>query len=148
MDSRCEIRHNGFLRRRLFSRMNVPVRDVGLSAVFVFVAGVVLWPPRTVYWTDIAGEPGGGPTLALVGTVAVVLGMAYQYLTDVGPVGYVAGSVVAYVVGMGAIALVLAADSPVHLAWYALLTICLFVGFSSVLVYRHGELDLSPVTAA
>jgi hypothetical protein len=80
--------------------------------------------------------------------VAVVLGTAYQFLTDVDPVAYLAGSVVAYVVGMVAIAAALAADSPVHLVQYAVLTVCLFVGFASVLVYRRGELDLSPVTAA
>lgn len=128
--------------------MHVDWRDVAVSAAFVFFAGLALWPPRAVYWAELTPLLGPGPTILLVGVVAVVLGVAFEYLADVDVEDVAVGAVIAYVVGASLIALLLGADSPVHLVWYALLGLCMFAGVASVAVYRRMDVEVYSVYGA
>ncbi len=53
--------------------MTAPLKEVVTSWGFVFVAGAVLWPPRAVYWEDVAVYVGETLTLGSVGLLAVSL---------------------------------------------------------------------------
>lgn len=125
--------------------MHLDWRGVSVSAAFALFAGLALWPPRGVYWAELAEVLGGGPTILLVGVAAVVLGVAFEYLTDVDVGDFAAGTAVAYVVGGVLVAVLLGPDSPVHLAWYALLGLCLFAGVASLAVYRRMDVEVQPV---
>jgi hypothetical protein len=124
--------------------MHLDPRAVVLSGLFVLVAGLGLWPPGPVYWTAVAGDIGGGPTLALVGTVAVLVGAVFQYLADV-PLPSFGGGTVLAVAGLTIVAAVAAPDAVAWVVWYGLLAVCLFVGVTAVLVYRRGSIQLYPV---
>lgn len=128
--------------------MTIDWRDVVTSAAFAFLAGLVLWPPGAIYWSEVAGLVGGGPTLAMVGTAAVVLAVAFEYVADVSLPSFALGTVLAYAAGMVAILVALSPDSPVHLLWYALLAVCLFVGAVSVVVFKRGDVDVPSVYGA
>lgn len=128
--------------------MDLDWRDVATSAVFAFLAGVALWPPRSVYWSELAAILGGGPTILLVGVAAVALGAAFEYLTETALRPVAAGTVIAYVVGAVLIALLLGPDSPVHLVWYALLGLCLFAGVASVAMFRRMDVEVPAVYGA
>jgi hypothetical protein len=108
--------------------MGSPLRAVAASAAFALLAGAALWPPRAVYWHRLAAAVGDAVTLALVGLLALALGAAFTRVASVAVRPFVVGAAVAYVVGMGAIAALLAPDSPVHLVWYAALGACLVGG--------------------
>lgn len=107
---------------------SVDARAVAVSAVFAAVAGVALWPPRAVYWTAVAATVGESATLVAVTAVAAALGAAFAAVTGVGVRAFAAGTAVAYVAGMAAIAVVLAPDSPAHLVLYGALAACLVAG--------------------
>lgn len=100
-------------------------RDVAASGAFALLAGVVLWPPGAVYWTGVAAAVGEIPAIGLVVFSAVALGVAFSRVTQIGVRRFLGGGVPAYVVGMAAIRVVSAPDSPVHLVWYAGLLACL-----------------------
>jgi len=103
-------------------------RDVAASGAFALLSGVVLWPPGAVYWTGVAAAVGEVPTIGLVVFSAVALGTAFGHVTRIGVRRFLGGGVPAYVVGMVAIRVVPAPDSPVHLVWYAGLLACLSGG--------------------
>ena len=108
--------------------MRSPLRTVAASAAFVFLAELVLWPPRAVYWTRLAAVVGDGFTLVFVGLVALSLGVVFAWITGVAVQPFALGAFAAYVVGMIAIEVVLTPNSPVHLVWYAALSTCLVGG--------------------
>lgn len=108
--------------------MGSPFRIVAASAVFALLAGAALWPPRAVYWTRLGAAVGDAVALALVGLLALALGAAFTRAASVAVRPFAVGVAVAYVVGMVAIAALLAPDSPVHLVWYAVLGACLVGG--------------------
>jgi hypothetical protein len=99
-------------------------RDAAASALFAFLAGVALWPPRAVYWTALAAVVGDGPTLAVVAALAA----AFVRATGVAVVDLARGVLLAYVVGMAAIEATIRPDSPVHLVGYGALAACLVAG--------------------
>lgn len=103
-------------------------RAVVASAVVAFLAGLVLWPPRAVYWTRLADVVGDALTLAVVCLLAVALGAAFVWLAGVDVPSFAVGGLVAYAVGMVAIEVWLVPDSPAHLVWYAALLVCLVGG--------------------
>jgi hypothetical protein len=127
--------------------MDLDGRDVVLSAIVVLLAGLALWPPGAIYWTKVAGDIGGGPTLALVGAAAVVIGTLFEYVTEVAIPAFAGGMVLAFA-GLATLATLTAPDVPVWIVWYALLVICLFVGVTAVVVYRRGTVQLYPVNWA
>ena len=98
------------------------------SALFVLVAGAVLWPPGAVYWTALAAVVGDGPTLAVVALLGGVAGVAFVRVTGVSGADLARGALVAYVLGMAAIEASTSPDSPVHLLGYAALAGCLVGG--------------------
>ncbi|MFC7140752.1 hypothetical protein ACFQMA_13090 [Halosimplex aquaticum] len=103
-------------------------RATGISAVFAAVAGAALWPPQAVYWTAVAERIGEAPTLAVVIAVAVGLGGAFATIADIRPQEFAIGAATAYGLGMAAIAVVIAPDSPVHLGLYGGILLCLVAG--------------------
>ncbi|AZH24808.1 hypothetical protein [Haloplanus aerogenes] len=115
------------------------LRSVAASAAFVFLAGLVLWPPRVVYWTRLAAVVGEPVTLGVVCFLALVLGAAFAHVTDVDVRSVAAGGVVAYLVGMALIETALTPDSPVHLVWYAALGACLVGGTVLGIRVRAGR---------
>jgi hypothetical protein len=108
--------------------MPTTLRSVTASAAFALLAGAALWPPRAVYWTRLAAVVGDAVTLALVGLLDLALGAAFAWVAGVAVRPFAVGVAVAYAVGMVAIDLLLAPDSPVHLVWYAALGACLVGG--------------------
>jgi len=100
-------------------------RDVVVSGAFALLSGVVLWPPGAVYWTSVAAAVGEIPTIGLVVFSAVALGVAFGRVTGIRVWRFLGGGIPAYVVGMVAIRVVSAPDSPAHLVWYAGLLACL-----------------------
>lgn len=108
--------------------MTVSRDDVLLSWILVLVVGIGLWPPRAVYWESVATHIGDGPTLLIVGVVALLVGVAIHWATSITLYSFVIGSIAAYVSGMAAIAVVLEPDSPVHLVLYAAILLCLIGG--------------------
>ena len=108
--------------------MQKSLRDTALSVVFGILIGWILWPPRTVYWQSLADYVGEPITLLVVGILAVGFGFVFVYLTSVSIRPFIAGAVIAYVVGMSAIELVLTPASPVHLILDAGLLLCILVG--------------------
>ncbi|WP_459193363.1 hypothetical protein [Halosimplex sp. J119] len=103
-------------------------RGVAASAAFTAAAGIALWPPRAVYWTAVAERIGDVPTLAVVIAAAIALGGAFAIVSDVRPREFAAGAALAYVLGMAAIAVVIAPESPVHLGLYGGIALCLVAG--------------------
>lgn len=121
------------------------VRDVALATGFAFAAGLLLWPPGYLYWSEIAGQFGAGATLALVGTLGVALGAAFEFVGDLGVESVAIGTLVA-LAGLVTIAALSAPDVFAYAGWYVLLGACLLVGVASVVVYRRGEVELYPGT--
>ncbi|WP_415379702.1 hypothetical protein [Halosimplex sp. TS25] len=119
--------------------MNVDARAVAGSGVFAAVAGLALWPPGAVYWTVLAERIGEVPTLVVVAAAAIALGGAFVTITDVRPREFAVGSAVAYALGMAAVAVVIAPDSPVHLGLYGGIVLCLLAG--AVGANRRGTDD-------
>jgi len=108
--------------------MVLDLREVAASTLFALVAMGALWPPGAVYWERVAAVVGDGPTLALVGLLAVGLGVAFARLSSASTGSFAAGVALAYAVGMVAVELRLDPDSPAHLVWYAALAAALLVG--------------------
>lgn len=108
--------------------MDRSLREPSVSALFVLVATVALWPPRAVYWDRVAAVVGGAVTVAAVAALALGLGAAFAWRTRVRPSRFVLGGLVAYAVGMVAVEVAVAPDSPAHLVWYAGLVGCLVTG--------------------
>lgn len=123
------------------------VRDVALATGFAFAAGLLLWPPGYLYWSELAGEFGAGATLALVGALGVAFGAAFEYVGEVGVENAAVGTLVA-LAGLVTIAGLSSPDVVAFAGWYALLGACLLVGVASVVVYRRGEVELYPVNWA
>lgn len=127
--------------------VNVSVRDVALATGFAFAAGLLLWPPGHLYWSEVAGEFGAGATLALVGALGVGAGAIFELLGDVGVGNFAVGTLVG-LAGLVTIAALSAPDVVAYAGWYVLLGACLVVGVASVVVYRRGEVELYPVNWA
>ncbi|WP_455448391.1 hypothetical protein [Natrinema thermotolerans] len=85
------------------------------SAVLAFAVGYVLWPPGYVYWTRVADVLGEPLSLALVALLAAAGGAVATLRLAVPLAELVAGSVIAYAVGMALLEAAITADSPVHL---------------------------------
>ncbi|WP_247008258.1 hypothetical protein [Halorientalis litorea] len=120
--------------------MERSVRDVAASAVFVAVAGTVVWPPVEAYlvWSRLPALAGLGDAVVLpVVLVAVALGAAFGRVTGIGPRPFAAGTVVAYVAGMVALELLLSPASPVHLLLYGVLAVGFGAGVAGVAVLGH-----------
>jgi hypothetical protein len=98
------------------------------SALFVFIAGFVLWPPGGVYWTALAAVVVDGPTLALVALLAAVAGGAFVGATGISGSALARGALLAYVAGMTAVEVATAPESPAHLVGYAAIAVCLAGG--------------------
>lgn len=95
------------------------IAEVLVAAAFVLVVGGVLWPPEAVYWTRLEPVVGETVTLGIVGGLALGVGAWFARTTALSVVHLVLGGVVAYLVGMGAIEVLLQPDdSPVHLLLY------------------------------
>ena len=101
--------------------MRQSFQEITSSALFVFVAGLALWPPGAVYWPALASVVGDGPTLALVVLLALVLGAGFAWLTRVRLRWFAAGAVLAYALWMVGIEATTNPDSPAHFVWYAVL---------------------------
>jgi|GEM_PF-486955 len=91
------------------------------AAAFALVAGLLLWPPGAVYWTGVANVLGDGVTLALVSTLALVLGAWFARTAALALSHLLVGGVIAYGLGMVAIEVLLQPISPAHLIWYGAL---------------------------
>ena len=103
-------------------------RAVARSAVATFLAGLVLWPPRAVYWTRLAGVVGDAVTLVVVCLLALAVGAVLTRVAGVDFPSFAVGALLAYAVGMAAVEAWLSPDSPAHLVWYAGLLACLVGG--------------------
>ncbi len=114
--------------------MTVDIRSIAVSTVFAWAAALALWPPRAVYWTAVAAVVGEAVALAAVAAVAIALGAAFATLAGVGVREFAVGAAVAYLVGMAVIAVALAPDSPVHLALYGGICVCLVAGVAGASV--------------
>lgn len=98
-------------------------------------AGWILWPPGAVYWEGLAAVIGDGPTLVLVGSLALGLGGAVRWVTHATYPTFFAGAVGAYLTGMAVIERTFVPDSPVHRLWYLGLLAC-FLGGGLLLTAR------------
>lgn len=107
------------------ARMEV---DILTSALFGLLAGVLLWPPRYVYWTHAAVVIGEAAVLAVVAGLALAVGLSVRRTTHVSPGRFAVGGALAYLVGMALIEATLSPDSPVHLGLYGGLLGCMVVG--------------------
>ena len=103
----------------------LPVRqslqEITSSCLFVFGAGLALWPPGLVYWSALASVVGDGPTLVLVALLAVAIAAGFVWLTRVRVRSFVGGGGLAYALWMLGIEATSSPDSPVHFLWYAVL---------------------------
>lgn len=104
------------------------IAEVAVATAAVLVAGFGLWPPGAVYWTRVADVVGEGPTLLVVFALAVGLGAWFARTSSFAVRHVIAGGLLAYVLGMGAIEVLLAPDSPVHLIGYGVLLAALVAG--------------------
>lgn len=104
------------------------IAEVAVAAAFVLLVGVSLWPPGAVYWDAVADVVGESATLVTVGAIAFAIGAWFARTSSVALPHLIVGGVVAYAVGMGAIAVAFAPDSPAHLAWYGVLLAALVAG--------------------
>ena len=96
-------------------------QGIASSALFVFVAGLVLWPPGAVYWTTLAAVVGDGATLVLVVLLASGLGAGFVWLTRVRVRRFATGGVLAYALWIVVIEAISNPDSPAHIVWYGVL---------------------------
>ena len=126
--------------------MPSPARDVPASALFALAAMAALWPPRAVYWHRVAVVVGEGPTLGLVGLLAVGLGATFARVTGASARSFAAGTVLAYAAGMAALERFLAPDSPAHLVWYGALAVAILLGVTAWRVHA-GRIDLARPSA-
>ncbi|RCU46453.1 hypothetical protein DU504_03500 [Haloplanus salinus] len=108
--------------------MTLHRRAVARSAVATFLAGLVLWPPRAVYWTRLATVVGDAVTLVVVCLLALAVGAVLARVAGVDFPSFAVGALLAYAVGMAAVEAWLSPDSPAHLVWYAGLLVCLVGG--------------------
>ncbi|PCR90797.1 hypothetical protein [Natrinema ejinorense] len=112
-----------------------------VCSLLAFVVGYALWPPRHVYWEGVARVIGEPLTLALVGLLAVGVGLVAGGLLEFSIVEFVAGGVIAYAAGMALIEYVLTTDSPVHFLLYGVLLLCFSLGVSIGAFRRRGSGD-------
>lgn len=97
------------------------IAEVLVAAAFVLAVGVVLWPPRNVYWTVVSETVGQTATLVTVAVLALVAGAWFARTAAFALTHLVVGALGAYLAGMAAIEVLLTPDSPAHLVWYAIL---------------------------
>jgi hypothetical protein len=121
--------------------MNFSSRDITVSWLFVFVAGVALWPPGAVYWEAVAAVIGNALTLAVVGVAAGTLAALFVWKTEIGLLPYTLGSVLAYACWIVGIERTMTPDSPVHFIWYGGLLGCFLAG-ATLWKARTGQTDL------
>ena len=117
--------------------MDRSIQDVAASAVFVTVAGTVVWPPveASLVWSRIPALDALCDVVVLpVVLVAVALGAAFGRATGIGPRPFAAGTAIAYVAGMIALELLLLPASPVHLLLYGALAVGFGAGVVGVAV--------------
>ena len=106
------------------------------SGVAVFAFGYLLWPPGQVYWTAVSNVIGGPLSLLVVAGLAVAFGVLLGRTTPIRPGAFVAGGLLAYLLGMLLIESTTTPDSPVHRYWYGFLLVCAIVGHAG-----RGPLD-------
>lgn len=111
------------------------------SAVFVVVAGGVVWPPGGVYWAPVAEMLGDTATAVLVGSLAAALGIAFASLTFIRLESFIVGGVAGYLVAMASIEYTMAPESSVHYIWYGGLLVAATTGFA-VCQLHTGRLHL------
>lgn len=104
------------------------IAEVAVATAFVLVAGLLLWPPRNVYWEQVGALVGDDATSAFVAVLAAGLGAWFARTSGLSFRHVVAGATLAYVAGMAAVEVVLQPDSPVHLLWYGLVLAALLAG--------------------
>jgi len=109
------------------------VTEIAAAAALALVAGLLLWPPGAVYWTGVANVLGDGVTLAIVSTLAGLLGAWFARTAAFAIIHLIIGGVIAYGLGMVAIEVLLQPNSPAHLVWYGALLACLLGG---TVIYR------------
>ena len=126
--------------------MALTAKRIAISWGFVLAAGTLLWPPGAVYWEWVAAVIGDGPTLVMVGVIAIGLGVVFAWTTATGVTCLAVGGVIAYITGMVAIEVVRSPNSPVHFVLYAGLFACLLCGGLLGFVLSDG--DDSLVTTA
>lgn len=116
--------------------MALRARTILYSGVFAFGAGMVLWPPASelVYW-DVFDPIVGEAVILLVLGASVAVGVGLGAFTPVGSRSFAVGGTIAYLLGMGAIGVVLTPDSPVHVLVYGSILIGLEIG---ILVTARG----------
>lgn len=100
----------------------------GVSAIAVFIGGLALWPPRSVYWENVASVVGAGITLTIVLICAVILGALIVWKIEKRIRVFALGAVLAYVGWMIVIEATLNPESPVHFLWYGLILLCFLAG--------------------
>ncbi len=110
------------------AKLEHPLTEATVSAVFVFVAGYVVWPPTTFHWEFLEGVVGGAVLLALLAVLCVVLGAAFAVVTGVRLSTFVAGGIAAYLVGMWGISRIMTPDSPVHFVLYGVFLVLFVAG--------------------
>jgi integral membrane sensor domain MASE1 len=81
-----------------------------------------------VYWDELAAVVGETPTLGLVIVLAVGAGAWFARTAEFGFGGLAAGTLLGYGVGMLAIELWVAPESPVHLLWYGAIAAAVLCG--------------------
>jgi len=120
-------------------RLDHPLTEASVSAVFVFVAGYVLWPPTTFHWEPVADIFGGGVLLVFLAALCLVLGAAFVYVTGVSLSTFAAGGVAAYAVGMWGIGQAMTPDSPVHFLLYGVFLALFVVGATASEAYSRRK---------
>jgi len=100
------------------------IAEILAAAALALVGGLLLWPPGRVYWTGVADVLGETPTLALVATLAALLGVWFARTAGLALTHVLVGALLAYAAGMAAIEVLLRPESPAHLVWYGALLAC------------------------
>ena len=98
-----------------------------ISALFLFIAGLALWPPGNVYWDHVTEIVGNSVTLAMVIAIALGVGAVFVWGTSIDVPLVAVGGGLAYVGWMLVIEATMTPDSPVHFVWYGVL-LASFIG--------------------
>lgn len=121
----------------------------GICAIAVFVAGLALWPPRSVYWDRVAAIFGVVITIAIVLACAAVLGAAIVWGIEIRIRVFALGAGLAYVGWMVLIETTMTPESPVHFLWYGLMLLCFVAGgilwnvYAGLSTLRIPSIDLN-----
>jgi hypothetical protein len=125
--------------------MRFSPREIAVSWLFVFAAGVALWPPGAVYWEAVAVVIGNALALTVAGVAAGTLAAVFVWRTEISLQSYTLGSVIAYACWVVGIEMTMIPDSPVHFIWYGGLLVC-FVAGATLSRVRSGQTELTRST--